>query len=110
MVMVTALPFAYVTRTDGQIAVEMFTSWLPERWVHLIDAAAGLLMLVYVGVLSWKIGQEAIAMTIIGEVHDAGTMQFTTWPSRWIPAVAFGVMAFAVAVRIVEDAKGFIRR
>ncbi len=56
MVMVTALPFAYVTRAQGQIAVEMFTSWLPARWVHLIDAVAGLLMLLYVGVLAWKIG------------------------------------------------------
>jgi TRAP-type C4-dicarboxylate transport system permease small subunit len=109
MVMVVALPFAYVTRAQGQIAVEMFTSWLPKRWIHLIDASAGLLMLIYVGVLAWKIGQEAVSMTVIGEVHDAGTMQFVTWPSRWIPAIALGVMAFAVAGRVVEDARGFWR-
>ncbi|MGA7486922.1 MAG: TRAP transporter small permease [Xanthobacteraceae bacterium] len=109
MVMVTALPFAYVTRVQGQIAVEMFTSWLPGRWVHLIDAAAGLLMLAYVGVLAWKMAQEAVAMTVLEEVHDAGTMQFITWPSRWIPPVALGVMALAVAIRIIEDAKGFLR-
>jgi TRAP-type C4-dicarboxylate transport system permease small subunit len=109
MVMVTALPFAYVTRTQGQIVVEMFTSWLPPRWVHFIDAGAGLLVLLYVGVLAWKIGQEAITMTAIGEVHDAGTMQFITWPSRWIPSIAFGVMAVVVALRIVEDIKGFMR-
>jgi TRAP-type C4-dicarboxylate transport system permease small subunit len=106
---VVALPFAYVTRSQGQIAVEMFTSWLPKRWVHLIDAAAGFLMLLYVGVLAWKMGQEAVGMTIIGEVHDAGTMQFVTWPSRWIPSFALGVMACAVAVRIAEDVKGFLR-
>jgi TRAP-type C4-dicarboxylate transport system permease small subunit len=109
MVMVTALPFAYVTRSQGQIAVEMFTAWLPERWIHLTDAIAGLLMLLYVVVLAWKIGQEAITMTAIGEVHDAGTMQFITWPSRWIPPVALAVMACAVAVRIGEDLKAFLR-
>jgi TRAP-type C4-dicarboxylate transport system permease small subunit len=109
MVMVTALPFAYVTRTQGQIAVEMFTSFLPDRWIHLIDAGAGLLMLVYVGALSWMMGQEAASMTVLGEVHDAGTMQFITWPSRWIPPIALGVMACAVAVRIVEDFNGFLR-
>jgi TRAP-type C4-dicarboxylate transport system permease small subunit len=109
MVIVVALPFAYVTRVQGQIAVEMFTSWLPRRWIHLIDAGAGFLMLIYVGVLAWKIGQEAVSMTVIGEVHDAGTMQFVTWPSRWIPSIAFGVMACAVAVRIAEDVKGFLR-
>jgi TRAP-type C4-dicarboxylate transport system permease small subunit len=110
MVMVTALPFAYVTRNQGQIAVEMFTNWLPKRWIHLVDAGAGFLMLLYVGVLAWKIGQEAVGMTIIGEVHDAGTMQFVTWPSRWIPPIALGVMACAVAVRVVEDVKGFLRQ
>ena len=110
MVTVTALPFAYVTRHQGQITVEMFTSWMPRRWTGLLDAAAGTLMLVYVCALAWKIGQEAVEMTRIGEVHDAGTTQFTTWPSRWIPAIAFGVMACAVALRIVEDVKTFLRR
>jgi TRAP-type C4-dicarboxylate transport system permease small subunit len=109
MVMVTALPFAYVTRNQGQITVEMFTSWLPQRWIHLIDATAGFLMLLYVGVLAWKIGQEAVSMTVIGEVNDAGTMQFVTWPSRWIPSIALGVMACTVAVRVVEDVRGFLR-
>jgi hypothetical protein len=88
----------------------MFTSWLPGRWIRLVEAGAGALMLIYVSVLSWKIGQEAVAMTMIGEVHDAGTTQFTTWPSRWIPAVAFGVMAFAVAMRIFEDVREFLRQ
>jgi TRAP-type C4-dicarboxylate transport system permease small subunit len=109
MVTVTALPFAYVTRNQGQITVEMFTSWLPPRWTHLLDAIAGALMLVYVCAFAWKIGQEAVAMTVIGEVHDAGTMQFITWPSRWIPPIAFGVMACAVALRIVEDIKEALR-
>ncbi|MGH6740903.1 MAG: TRAP transporter small permease, partial [Bradyrhizobium sp.] len=110
MVMVTALPFAYVTRSQGQIAVEMFTSWLPARWVHFVDGAAGLLMLVYVVVFAWKMGQEAATMTAIGEVHGAGTMQFITWPSRWIPPIAFAVMACAVLIRIVEDFKAFLGR
>jgi hypothetical protein len=66
-------------------------------------------MLIYVVVLAGKIGQEAVEMTRIGEVHDAGTMQFVTWPSRWIPSIAFGVMACAVTLRIVEDIKAALR-
>jgi len=62
-----------------------------------------------VSVLAWKIGREAVEMTIIGEVHDAGTMQFITWPSRWIPPIAFGVMACAVALRVAEDIKAYLR-
>ena len=109
MVMVTALPFAYVTRNQGQIAVEMFTSWLPRRSILMLEAISGLFMLIYVALLAWKIGQEAVEMTRIGEVHDAGTMQFITWPSRWIPSIAFGVMACAVTLRIVEDVKTALR-
>jgi TRAP-type C4-dicarboxylate transport system permease small subunit len=109
MVIVTALPFAYVTRTQGQISVELFTSWLPPRWISVFEAFAGFLMLVYVVVLAWMIGEEAVEMTRIGEVHDAGTTQFITWPSRWVPPIAFGVMAGAVALRIVEDVKGALR-
>ena len=109
MITVTALPFAYVTRSQGQITVEMFTNWLPQRWICLLEAFAGTLMLIYVAVLAWKIGQEAVEMTRIGEVHDAGTTQFITWPSRWIPSIAFGVMACAVALRIIEDVKASLR-
>lgn len=110
MVMVTALPFAYVTRTQGQITVEMFTSWLPRRWICLFDVFAGLITLVYVGVIAWKTGEEAGTMTAIGEVHDAGASQIITWPSRWIPPIAFGVMACAVARRLVQAVKGFLQR
>jgi TRAP-type C4-dicarboxylate transport system permease small subunit len=102
MVMVTALPFAYVTRTQGQITVEMFTNWMPRRWIYLFDIFGGIITLIYVGVLTWKTGQEAGTMTGIGEVHDAGAAQIITWPSRWIPPIAFGVMACAVALKLVQ--------
>lgn len=110
MVMVTALPFAYVTRTQGQITVEMFTSWLPRRWIRAFDIFGGIVTLLYVGVITWKTGQEAGAMTAIGEVHDAGATQIVTWPSRWMPTVAFGVMACAVALRLVQDIRELLRR
>jgi TRAP-type C4-dicarboxylate transport system permease small subunit len=110
MVIVTALPFVYVTRNQGQIAVEMFTSWLSPRPLALVEIFAGLLMLIYVVVLAWKMGQEAVSMTVIGEVHDAGTMQFTTWPSRWLPPIAFGVMGCAVALRIVQDIRDYLNK
>jgi TRAP-type C4-dicarboxylate transport system permease small subunit len=110
MIMVTALPFAYVTRQQGQITVEMFTSWLPQRWICLFDVFGGIVTLIYVVVIAWKTGQEAGTMTAIGEVHDAGAGQIITWPSRWVPPVAFGVMACAVALRLVKDVKGFLRR
>jgi TRAP-type C4-dicarboxylate transport system permease small subunit len=110
MVMVTALPFAYVTRSQGQIAVEMFTGWLAPRPLSLVELFAGLLTLIYVVAIAWKMGQEAIRMTEIGEVHDAGTMQLVTWPSRWLPPIALGVMACAVVLRMIEDFRTYRHR
>lgn len=109
MVMVLSLPFAYVTRMQGQITVEMFTNWLPQRWIKLLDACAGVLTLVYVVVMAWQMGQSAVAMTKIGEIQDAGSFQMITWPTRWFPPVGLGVMACAVILRIVEDFRGFVR-
>lgn len=109
MVMVTALPFAYVTRDQGQITVEMFTNWLSPRALHLLEAVVGVLVLAFVSVIAWKMIEEAGRMTSIGEVHDAGTMQLVTWPSRWFGAAGYAVMACAVLLRIIEDIKGFLR-
>ena len=109
MVMVTALPFAYVTRTQGQIVVEMFTNWLPKRWLELLEAIVGLLVLVYVGVIAWKSGQEAIVKTVLGEVRNVGSTQIVTWPTRWFVPFGFGVMGCAVLLRTVEHFRRFLR-
>jgi len=103
MVMVTALPFAYVTRTQGQITVEMFTNWMPRRSRALLEALVGLVVLAYLLALAWKTGEEAIAKTALGELRDAGVTQIIVWPTRWFPPLGLGTMAFAVILRIAKD-------
>jgi TRAP-type C4-dicarboxylate transport system permease small subunit len=99
MVMVTVLPFAYVTRRQGQIVVELFTSWLPARWLGLLEAGAASLMLVFL-----------VVLTLIGEVRQAGDGDLIAWPSRWFLPLGAGTMACAVALRIVEDFRTFLGR
>lgn len=110
MVMVTILPFAYVTRRQGQIVVELFTSWLPVRWVRLLDVGAGLLTLLFLVALTWKTGQSAIHMTVIGEVRQSGAGQIIAWPTRWFLPLGAGTMAFAVILRILQDFRSFLNR
>jgi len=110
MVMVTALPFAYVTRSQGQIVVEMFTNWLPRRWLDLLEAVVGILVLVYVGVFAWKTGQEAVVKTVLGEVRNIGSTQILVWPTRWFPPLGFGVMGCAVLLRAVAHFGRFLRQ
>ena len=109
MVMVTALPFAYVTRSQGQIVVEMFTNWLPRRWLDLLEAIVGLVVLLYVGVFAWKTGQEAVVKTVLGEVRNVGSTQIVVWPTRWFPPLGFGVMGCAVLLRAVDHFRRFLR-
>jgi TRAP-type C4-dicarboxylate transport system permease small subunit len=109
MVMVTALPFAYVTRSQGQITVELFTNWMPLRWRALLEALVGVITLVYVCVFTWKTGEEAVSKYLIGEVRDAGVAQLIVWPTRWFLPLGFGVMGLAVAMRIVDDFRKFLR-
>jgi len=110
MVMVTALPFAYVTRIQGHIAVEMFTNWLPQRWLSLLEGFVGIILFSYVAIIAWKTGQEALTKTILGEVRDAGSTQIIVWPTRWFPALGFGVMACAVILRVIADFKAALKR
>jgi TRAP-type C4-dicarboxylate transport system permease small subunit len=110
MVMVTVLPFAYVTRRQGQIVVELFTSWMPARWLSLLDVFTALLTLIFLFVFTWKTGQEAIQKTMIGEVRQAGDSNLIAWPSRWFLPLGAGTMAFAMALRIVQDFRAFLRR
>jgi TRAP-type C4-dicarboxylate transport system permease small subunit len=101
MVMVTILPFAYVTRRQGQIVVELFTSWMPRRWLSLLEVGAGLLTLTFLVIFTWKTGQSAVDMTAIGEVRQAGTSQLIAWPTRWFLPLGAGAMACAVLLRMV---------
>ncbi len=110
MVMVTILPFAYVTRRQGQIVVELFTSWMPRRWLSLLEVGAGLLTLTFLAVLTWNTGQSAVHMTAIGEVRQAGTTELIAWPTRWFLPLGAGVMACAVLLRMIEDFRGFLAR
>ena len=108
MVMVTVLPFAYVTRTQGQIVVELFTQKMSPRNISGLNAMVGLLTLLFMVVLTWKTGQEAIYKTAIGEVRETGDTTLLSWPTRWFLPAGMGIMAMAVALRIVEDARAFL--
>jgi TRAP-type C4-dicarboxylate transport system permease small subunit len=103
MVMVTVLPFAYVTRSQGQINVVLFTQRLAPRRVALTEACVGLLTLLYMALFTWKTGEEAVNKTLIGEVKGAGDSFILAWPTRWFLPVGAAVMTVAVCLRVVRD-------
>ena len=105
MVMVVFLPFAYVTRTTGQIEVELFTRNLRGRKLAILEVFLGIMILAYMILMTWKTGEDAIEKTQLGEIREAGVSFLRAWPSRWFPPIGSAVMSLVVLVRLIEDAR-----
>lgn len=109
MVWLVFLPFAYVARGEGQIFVELFTRSLKPRVMGLIDVGAGVLALVWLLLLVWYSGEEAVTMTQEGEFRQISEGFIYMWPSRWVIPIGCAAMALAVVARIGQDLSTAIR-
>ena len=66
------LPLGIVTRDHEHISVELFTQGLSERWLSLVNALAGSLAMIYIGVMTYRCAEEAVQKTLIGESWEKG--------------------------------------
>ena len=92
MVAAVFLPLAAVERNHGHIYVEVFTQHLSPRWIASIDSFANSLGVVYVGILTWMTGFEAVRQTRALEEWDAVFFQIPVWPTRWFLTFGCGAM------------------
>ncbi len=103
MVLVVAFPLAYVTWGEGHLIVEIFTRRLAERRLAVLEAAVEALTFVCMAGLTWASVAEAIHRTKEGEVWVFGLDTLLIWPSRWVLAIGFGLMAVYVLGRFVRN-------
>lgn len=103
MVALVFLPFTYIARGEGHIFVELFTRNLSDRGRHALDGAIGILTLIWVCLLAWYAGEEAVTTTLDNELRETAEGFLLVWPSRWFVPFGCGVMAFAVLLKIAED-------
>lgn len=103
MVALVFLPFTYIARGEGHIVVELFTRNLSPRRQAAINAAMGVLTLVWMVLLAWYGGEEAVTTTLDGELEETADGFLISWPSRWFVPLGCGVMALAVIVRMAQD-------
>jgi len=78
---------------------------MPKRLVGAIDAFAAVLMLIYVGLMTWFVLVEAIEETAIREKLQIGLKFLPVWPARWFAPV--GALLFMIA--IVLSISTFVR-
>src|SRR5258708_15110596 len=93
MVVAAYLPWAWVTRNNGHLSVDLFTLRMSPRSVFWLEVAAKIATLVYVSVFTWRTFLRAIVQTQAGEVWQAGTTHLPVWPSRWMLPIAGFFMA-----------------
>lgn len=105
MVAAVFLPLAAVQSQNGHVKVEVFTVGMPKRLVGAIDAFAAVLMLIYVGLMTWFVLVEAIEETAIREKLQIGLKFLPVWPARWFAPV--GALLFMIA--IVLSISTFVR-
>jgi len=106
MVVVVFLPFAYVTYTEGQIIVELFTRGLTPRNQLLLDGLLGIVTFVYMAIFTWNTFAEAVFRTIQLEIWETGTSEIPIWPSRWTIAIGCAVMSAYVLYKVIRDLRG----
>jgi len=104
MVSVMYLPLAYVSLTEGQIVVELFTRGLGRKTLIHWDNVTNGITVVYVMVFAFYTGDMAIEQTVTGEVMEMGDGFMDVWPARWMLPIAFGLMGLYLIVRIRQDA------
>lgn len=110
MVAAAYLPWAYISRGDGHIRVELFTRLAPRSVNAVLDAIVSLLTVAYLSVFTWQTGLRAVQQTRANEVWEAAALYIPVWPSRWLLPVAGGLMALYLLLRVARDAAHLLRR
>lgn len=106
MVALAFLPLAFVSRTMGQISVDVFVARLPSGARRVTEALGGLLTLAYLGLVTWQAWVSAMRRTALGEFVDLQVAVVPVWPGRWIVPFACGVLFLHVAIRLMRTLGG----
>ena len=103
MVAAAYLPWAYISRTDGHITVDMFTRFASPRFLAVLEILIKLLTIVWVSVFTYQTFIRAVQQTRAGEVWEAAGGFILIWPSRWMLPVSGGLMVLYLILRVMSD-------
>ena len=103
MVALVFLPIAYIARGEGHICVELFTQNLKPPARARLDVFVGILTLIWVWLIAWYAGEEAVTTTLDGELQETGNGYLIVWPGRWFIPTGCAVMSMSVALQLLKD-------
>jgi TRAP-type C4-dicarboxylate transport system permease small subunit len=97
---------AYVTRANGHISAEIFTSALSARPREILEGVIAFALFLFMAVFAWQTLGEAVSMTRIGELHQAATIYLPKWPPRWFLPIGSGLMALYALLIAIQKFRG----
>jgi len=101
MVAVVFLPLAYVELQQEHISVDVVVGRLPPALQLALYLLAGVLGLVYFGMLCYQSYLDAVRATVRMETAMAN-FTFYLWPSRWALPVGFAAMCLAILANMIK--------
>jgi len=110
MVAAALLPWAWLSRNNDHIMVELFTQAAPKRFNEWLDILVKIVTIAYVSLFTWQTCLRAIEQTRAGEVWEAAGRFIPVWPSRWMLPIAGSLMVLYLILRVVSDAVRAARR
>ncbi len=101
MVALVFLSFGYVEFKNENIRVDLFAQMMPKQVQLSLYIFAGLLGLVFFGMLFWQTLLDAIGATQRGE-EAMSNFQFFIWPARWALPIGFAGALLAVIANLLR--------
>ncbi|MEO3480557.1 TRAP transporter small permease [Phaeobacter sp. CAU 1743] len=108
MVALIFLPLAFVQATDQHISASLLSDLLSARVGILLDFLTAILMGIYGALLAWRTGVEALRATEIHEQIQTSSFFLPTWPARWIPVLAMGLVVLVSGLALITHFTRFL--
>tara|TARA_R110002072_G_scaffold141168_1_gene286346 strand:- start:219 stop:779 length:561 start_codon:yes stop_codon:yes gene_type:complete len=102
MPIIVALPFAYATARRGHIEVEVFTSWLPERFFQPLNAFAHLIALIIFSTILWCVWIGVMKDWNSGQYYE-GELYLPVWPAKLVFVIALALFCIRLLLNLLED-------
>lgn len=96
-----ALPIAYVEAKNGHISVGMLFERLPRRLQTVLQALNDVVMMTFIGLLTWLAGREAIRKFDIGE-YMFGEYPIIIWPGRFVFTAALALVVLISLIKLIR--------
>lgn len=99
---------SYTQLLKAHLRLTLFIDHLPVRVALALETVVLLLILAFIGVMTWQAWSEAIISTQRQQIRF-GAVPYPVWPAKLAAATAVGVMALQVAADFIDRLAAVIK-